>query len=95
MCLGMFPSQDYETRSVKLGHGDIAVLYTDGITECRNKDNNEFGELRFAKLVKKNAKCSAKDMLEKVFEELALFARGVDQMDDMTLVVIKRLEGKG
>jgi serine phosphatase RsbU (regulator of sigma subunit) len=95
LCLGMFPSQNYETRSIKLDHGDIAVLYTDGITECRNKENNEFGEQRFAKLVKKNAKCSAKDLLDKVFEELALFARGVNQMDDMTLVVIKRLEGKG
>jgi sigma-B regulation protein RsbU (phosphoserine phosphatase) len=91
LCLGMFASQKYEMRSVNLGRGDMAVLYTDGITECRNKDNKEFGEQRFVSAIKKNSKCSAQKMLEKVFEEVALFTKGVDQMDDMTLVIIKRV----
>jgi serine phosphatase RsbU (regulator of sigma subunit) len=90
LCLGMFPSQKYEMGSVKLGPGDMAVLYTDGITECRNKDNKELGERQFINAIKKNAKCSAEELLKRIFEELALFTKGVDQMDDMTLVVIKK-----
>ncbi len=91
MCLGMFPSQKYEAGSSELEKGDIAVLYTDGITECRNKDYREFDEKRFIKFVKQNAKCSAKGLMDRVFKELGQFSQGVDQMDDMTLVIIKRL----
>ena len=90
LCLGMFPSEEYVMNSTALNRGDIAVLYTDGITECRNEDNKEFGENRLVNLVKKYSKFSAKTLLEKVFEELNRFSRGVDQMDDMTLVIIKR-----
>jgi len=91
-CLGMFPSQKYEAGSSALEKGDIAVLFTDGITECRNVDNREYEEKRFIKFIKQNAKCSAKGLLDRVFKELNLFSRGVDQMDDMTLVIIKRTE---
>jgi serine phosphatase RsbU (regulator of sigma subunit) len=91
LCLGMFPSEKYDAGSVTLDRGDLAVLYTDGITECRGKDNKEFGERRFVKLIKKNSSCSAKELLERIFKELDIFTKGVDQMDDMTLVIIKRV----
>ena len=91
MCLGMFPTQKYEAGSFLIEKGDLAVLFTDGITECRNEDNREFDEQRFIKLVKKNAKCSAKELLDRIFRELEQFSQGVDQMDDMTLVIIKKV----
>jgi sigma-B regulation protein RsbU (phosphoserine phosphatase) len=91
MCLGMFPSEKYEAHSVILEQGDTAVLFTDGMTECRNEDNKEFNERRFIKLIKKNSKCSAKELLDRVFKELDLFTKGAEQMDDMTLVIIKRV----
>lgn len=94
LCLGMFPSQKYETRSVTLEEGDLAVLYTDGITECRDENNEEFGERRFANLVKKNADRSAEELKEKIIEGLDLFTKGTNQMDDMTLVIIKRVAAK-
>ena len=91
MCLGMFPAQKYETGSFFLEKGDIALLFTDGITECRDVDNREYEEKRFIKFVKENAKCSARGLLDRIFKELKLFSQGVDQMDDMTLVVIKKV----
>lgn len=94
MCLGMFPSKKYEANSVTLDRGDIAVLFTDGITECRNEDNKEFNERRFIKLIKKNSNCSAKELLDRIFKELDLFTKGTEQMDDMTLVIIKRMASK-
>jgi len=90
MCLGMFPSEKYEAHSVILERGDIAVLFTDGMTECRNADNKEFDERRFIRLIKKNSKWSAKELLERIFKELDGFTKGAQQMDDMTLVIIKR-----
>lgn len=90
MCLGMFPSEKYEMHAVSFEQGDIAVLFTDGITECRNEDNKEFGERRFVKLIRENTDCLAKELMDTVFKELDLFTRGSEQMDDMTLVIIKR-----
>ncbi len=94
MCLGMFPSQKYESNSITLERGDVAVLFTDGMTECRSEDNKEFDERRFIKLIKKYSDCSAKELLNRIFKELDLFTKGTEQMDDMTLVVIKRVGSK-
>ena len=91
LCLGMFPSEKYEANSVKLNREDIAVLFTDGITESRNKNNEEFNERRLIKLLQNNSELSAKKLLEKVYSELDSFTVGTEQMDDMTVVIIKRV----
>lgn len=87
----MFPSEKYEANSVKLNREDIAVLFTDGITESRNKNNEEFNERRLIKLLQNNSELSAKKLLEKVYSELDSFTVGTEQMDDMTVVIIKRV----
>jgi serine phosphatase RsbU (regulator of sigma subunit) len=89
-CLGMFPSTGYKVASIIFNPGDIAVLFTDGITESRSKKNEEFNEERLVGLVRKHAKLPAQKIMEKIYEEVALFASGTSQMDDMTLVIIKR-----
>jgi serine phosphatase RsbU (regulator of sigma subunit) len=89
-CLGMFPSTGYKAASIIFNPGDIAVLFTDGITESRSKKNEEFNEERLVGLVRKHAKLPAQKIMEKIYEEVALFASGTSQMDDMTLVIIKR-----
>ncbi len=90
LCLGMFPDVDYETQSVSLAPGDTAVLFTDGITESRNKENKEFEEEKLIRFLKKNIKSSAQELMDKIYAEVGTFTSGVEQMDDMTLVVIKR-----
>lgn len=92
MCLGMFPSVTYDVKTVTLAPGDITLLFTDGITESRNTKNEEFNEERLIKLCKKNSKLSAQKLLEKIHKEVGTFTSGVDQMDDMTLVIIKRIK---
>jgi serine phosphatase RsbU (regulator of sigma subunit) len=89
-CLGMFPAVAYEVSQVTLDKGDMAVLYTDGITDARNKANSEFGEENLIGLLKKSVKKPASEIVEKVRAELASFAAGVEPFDDMTLIVLKR-----
>jgi sigma-B regulation protein RsbU (phosphoserine phosphatase) len=67
------------------------VLFTDGIIESRNSDNEEFSEERLLKLIKANLKSSADELKERIISELNAFTSGVPQWDDMTLVIIKRL----
>ncbi len=90
LCLGMFPSVDYGVQKLTLNPGDTAVLFTDGITESRNKDNKEFNEDRLIKLLQKNTKLSAQKLMEKVNQEVEKFTTGAERMDDMTLVIVKR-----
>lgn len=91
LCLGMFPSQVYEARKVTLNAGDTAVIFTDGITESRNKENKDFEEGGLIKALRKHSKLSAQKLLKNIYEELDSFTSGTDQMDDMTLVIIKRI----
>ena len=91
LCLGMFPSEKYEIKSKNLEPGDIAVLFTDGIIESRNIKDEEFTEEGLIKLLKKHTKSTASEILEAICSEVKAFASGVDQFDDMTVVIIKRI----
>jgi len=90
-CLGMFPSIDYEVKKVTLKPGDMALLYTDGIIESRNKKNEEFTEKRLITLVKKHSKLSAEKLLNKIYNQVDSFTSGTEPMDDITAVVMKRV----
>ncbi|MGB9906278.1 MAG: SpoIIE family protein phosphatase [Candidatus Saccharicenans sp.] len=92
-CLGMFPSVKYEVSSDRLEVGDLAVLYTDGITESRNQDKEEFGEERLIEAVRKNSKLPAQKMLEMILGEVNKFSQGIEPDDDRTLVIVKRTAG--
>ncbi|MFQ6108625.1 MAG: SpoIIE family protein phosphatase [Candidatus Aminicenantales bacterium] len=91
LCLGMFPSSTYEVQNVTLDPGDVALLFTDGITESRNKENREFTEEKLIQIVRKHAKAGVQKVLDKIHDELTSFTAGTDQMDDMTLVLVKRI----
>lgn len=89
LCLGMFPDINYKSESITLKPGDILLLYTDGFTESRDKQNNEFQEKGLIDLLRKHTKSNAQELLNTFFAEVKTFTKGMDQMDDMTLIVIK------
>ncbi|HTY14216.1 MAG TPA: PP2C family protein-serine/threonine phosphatase [Methanoregulaceae archaeon] len=89
MFLGGVEHQDYRSDTVTIGSGDVMVLYTDGITESINEDEEMFGEDRLRSIIEENTALPAGDILEKVLEAVETFAVGLPQFDDMTLVVIK------
>lgn len=89
-CLGMFPSVVYEAREASLDVGDSVILYTDGITDSRDKDDREFGEERLIELVRQAGTRSAEKIVETVCGELSSFTAGAPAFDDMTLVILKR-----
>ncbi len=90
-CLGMFPSVSYDIKEAGFHPGDCVVFYTDGITETRNRNNEEYGEKRLINFMKKNVKQSASMIVGKVCQEMAAFSTGVPPLDDMTFIVVKRV----
>lgn len=77
-----------EEKELKLSKGDFILMFTDGITEARNHEHDEFGETRLLRLSNGTGMTSAKCLREKIFTEIASFQNGAQQHDDLTMVVI-------
>ncbi len=78
-----------EEKELTLKEGDVAVLYTDGITEMMNISNQFYGEERLEKLVKGVRKGASGNILDIITSDVKEFKGVAKQHDDMTLVVIK------
>jgi phosphoserine phosphatase RsbU/P len=85
--LGIFPDWNYEDGGFPLASGDRLVLYTDGLTEAMNSDEQEFGEGRLLELCSSNIALRASELLAAIRNEVVSFCNGNFQ-DDFTLVVV-------
>jgi serine phosphatase RsbU (regulator of sigma subunit) len=88
--LGMFPAQAYGERKAVIGPGEILCLYTDGIVESRKEEKEEYGEERLERKVREHAALPAREIMEKIFEDVFGFSGCTEAGDDMSLVVVKR-----
>jgi sigma-B regulation protein RsbU (phosphoserine phosphatase) len=90
VAMGIFKTADYEGRSARMYNGDMIVLYTDGITEAINDDEEEFDESRLADVIGAHADDSAQEIANAIVRAVTDFAGQQGSFDDETLVVIKR-----
>ncbi|MBM3310313.1 MAG: FHA domain-containing protein [Candidatus Aminicenantes bacterium] len=91
LCLGMLEGSAYELKAESLEPGDLVVLYTDGITESRNSEGEEYGLDRLVDYARGQADAPAEDVCVKLLEDLAAFTGPVEPADDRTLVIVRRL----
>ncbi len=91
LVLGIMPDQQYEELKINPGDGDIALIYTDGITEALNDRNEEFGLQGLKDIVEKHHELSAHEIADEVLKAVRRFSHDCSQHDDITLMVIKRL----
>ncbi len=90
--LGMFPQAAYTAVQLALSHGDRSVLYTDGILEMTNSAGEEFGLEHFKAFLEACGSLTANQFADEFLAELSRWsgkAAGVDQEDDITIVVIR------
>ncbi len=69
--------------------GDLLVLYSDGITEATNREDEEFGEERLEQIILENKDEPPARVKENILEALAGHCDGLPQSDDITVVVAK------
>ena len=86
--LGLFEDWDCPTEECQLHPGDTLVLYTDGVTESFNAEEEEFGEQRLIEALQQCRGLSANRLLASVVEEIQKFSPH-EQHDDITLIVAK------
>ncbi|MBP7999783.1 MAG: SpoIIE family protein phosphatase [Chloroflexi bacterium] len=91
LLLGVLPDVTPPEAEIELAGGDVLVLYTDGLTEARDKCGEMFGEERLAAAIKAMAHCSAQEIVNRIAAAVALITGDTPQSDDLTMMVIKRL----
>jgi sigma-B regulation protein RsbU (phosphoserine phosphatase) len=68
---------------------DIFTFYTDGLSEARNKNNEEFGEQRLCDMICQNANQSVTNLKETILDSFLSFLNGKNLEDDLTLLLVK------
>ncbi len=89
MVLGILPECKFEKNDVGLKPGEIIIIYSDGVTEAENEQEEQFGEERLRDIVWKYSNLSSKQIMDKIYAEVSGFAGPKKQDDDVTLVIIK------
>jgi serine phosphatase RsbU (regulator of sigma subunit) len=75
---------------LKLGEGDVCILYTDGLTEARNSVDDEFGYERLLSVAQQCRDRDATGIKEEIIRSVREFVGGPEAShDDLTLVVVK------
>jgi len=91
--LGIEQSFDFgkhlEEEKFCLESGDMLVFYTDGVTDQRDPDGNEFGEERFYELLKSLSSRTAAEIKGGIIRASAEFSQGTDAVDDTTVLILK------
>ena len=92
IALGVVPDIPYQQQSINLAPGDLVFLYTDGVTEAMNAEEEEFGVERLQEVFATNPPRDPKEANEAVFKAVGDFAGDTPQSDDITCLAIYRSE---
>lgn len=82
--------ETYESSEVTLEPGDLLLLYTDGITEAFNPSEELYGDKRLLEAIMRLGETSPPNIIRGVLDDVAQFAAGREQADDITMLAIRR-----
>jgi sigma-B regulation protein RsbU (phosphoserine phosphatase) len=88
--VGMLDEFPFVEETVVLQEDDVVVMCSDGITEAMNTTHEQFGAERFAETIRNHRSGSAQELIAAIIDAVKSHAGTAPQMDDMTLVAIKR-----
>jgi sigma-B regulation protein RsbU (phosphoserine phosphatase) len=87
--VGLVPEAQYTAACLKLEPGDTLVLFTDGVTEAMDPDDQLFGVPRLKQLLTGQPECPLEHLQKCVLEAVENFTRGARQADDLTLLIVR------
>ena len=91
--LGLSGDATFDEKETRLEPGDALVLYTDGITDARDRERGFYGEDRLLAAVGGACGRSADTIVQSITDDVRVFRGDADPFDDLTLLVIERREG--
>lgn len=87
--LGAFADAVFAQETVQLESGDTLVMFTDGVSEARNRGDDEFGDDRLLASVEATAAETPGAVLHRLFDAVDEFSGGAEQHDDITAAVAR------
>lgn len=88
--LGFVESPSYKNKKISYEKSDTIVMFTDGVTETFNENNEEYGENKLKDILK-NEYDSSSELLKDIVDETIYFRADAPQFDDITLLIAKFL----
>jgi sigma-B regulation protein RsbU (phosphoserine phosphatase) len=87
--LGLMPAGDYSSQTIELQRGETLVLFTDGVSEAFNPDQELFGEERLLAQLQTAAGQTARETTLGVLDAVRRHAAGAKQSDDITVLSVR------
>jgi sigma-B regulation protein RsbU (phosphoserine phosphatase) len=88
--LGQFPDWVYEQSEVQLNRGDRLVMFTDGLVEACDHDDEPFGESNMVKVAAQDSNAGATELMNALMQAASQHCGGRFQ-DDASLIVLRAL----
>ena len=88
--VGAIEGIDFHLQQLQLDKGDALVLFTDGVTEAMNSQNEEFGEDRLEDTLKDVVMSDCQKMVDVIKDDVSEFAGEAEQSDDITILALRR-----
>jgi sigma-B regulation protein RsbU (phosphoserine phosphatase) len=92
LVLGAFDFVTYQSCPFHLHIGDILVVYSDGLTEAQNQQQEMFGEERLRQIIQQEAASGSHPLHQKVLKAVEEFTQGTLQTDDITFLVVEKYQ---
>jgi len=92
LILGAFAFVSYQSCPLHLHQGDILVVYSDGLTEAQNQQEEMFGEERLLKIIQQEAPSGSHAFQQKFLKAIEEFTQGMPQTDDITFLVVEKYQ---
>jgi phosphoserine phosphatase RsbU/P len=87
--VGLLPGTEFKTARVKLEPGDTLVLFSDGVSEAADPDDELYGVPRLREALSGNPDAPLDQLQKVVFASVEKFTRGASQADDITLLLVR------
>ena len=92
--LGEFDNCPYNEHTITLSKGDRIFVYSDGVTEATNSEQQLFEEERLLEAIKKTEKLNAPDTLKSIRSSIDEFVGEAEQFDDITMLQFINVYGR-
>ncbi|HYC59196.1 MAG TPA: SpoIIE family protein phosphatase [Thermoanaerobaculia bacterium] len=91
LAVGLMPGRTYNETEWQLAPGDLVALYSDGVTEANDPEENEYSIERLIELLREKRAESADAIVRATYESVDAFASTAPQYDDITMMVVRRV----
>jgi sigma-B regulation protein RsbU (phosphoserine phosphatase) len=88
--IGILPESSYVENVVTIASGATLLLYTDGLNEAANAEEEEFGMERLTALVREACTYAVDEVPRRILDSVTAFENGAPASDDKTLVIMRR-----